>query len=117
MSQTVSMMGSNGHNGRNIQQSEHLTRIIPVEVPAHVLEDDPGGVHVAVRVHRLGVAGVSAVRRIVPGDKNLFSTSTSTLLRSPLNVKIGQRYRSDIFTSRKCKTVKYLCRLMHRIAR
>ena len=69
MSQTVSMMGSNGHNGRNIQQSEHLTRIIPVEVPAHVLEDDPGGVHVAVRVHRLGVAGVSAVRGVVPGDK------------------------------------------------
>ena len=68
MSQTVSMMGSNGHNSRNIQQSEHLTRIIPVEVPAHVLEDDPGGVHVAVRVHRLGVARVSAVRGVVPGD-------------------------------------------------
>ena len=68
MSQTVSMMGSNGHNSRNIQQSEHLTRIIPVEVPAHVLEDDPGGVHVAVGVHRLGVAGVSAVRGVVPRD-------------------------------------------------
>ena len=76
MSQTVSMMGSNGHNGRNIQQSEHLTRIIPVEVPAYVLEDDPGGVHVAVRVHRLGVARVSAVRHIVPRDMTMFSTST-----------------------------------------